>query len=98
MILGILHHEAGLCYGFVRRDLGTGLLPVPGFTLASLLYRGASYEEMVPVIGRKFSPSFQSATCSNQLSRRIPLRFSVPLHFRSSQPNRWRKGRQNQQA
>lgn len=52
MILDILRHEAGLCYGFVRRDLGTGLLPVPGFTLASLLYRGASYEEMVPVIGR----------------------------------------------
>lgn len=55
MILDIARREVGLCYGFVRRDLGTGLLPVPGFTLASLLYRGASAEEMIPVIARTFS-------------------------------------------
>uniref|UniRef100_A0A093UXV2 Digeranylgeranylglyceryl phosphate synthase n=1 Tax=Talaromyces marneffei PM1 TaxID=1077442 RepID=A0A093UXV2_TALMA len=46
----ILWHELELCYGFVRRDLGTGLLPVPGFTLASLLYRKASAEEIYSVI------------------------------------------------
>jgi hypothetical protein len=50
-VLGnILWHELQLCYGFVRRDLGTGLLPVPGFTLASLLYRKASAEEIYRVI------------------------------------------------
>ncbi|PMD35335.1 hypothetical protein L207DRAFT_587645 [Hyaloscypha variabilis F] len=58
MILDILSREIGLCYGFVRRDLGTGLLPVPGFTLASLLYRGASVEEMIPVIARAFLYGF----------------------------------------
>lgn len=50
MLGNILWHELELCYGFVRRDLGTGLLPVPGFTLASLLYRKASAEEIYSVI------------------------------------------------
>lgn len=50
MVGNVLWHELGLCYGFVRRDLGTGLLPVPGFTLASLLYRKASAEEIYTVM------------------------------------------------
>lgn len=52
MLGSILWRELELCYGFVRRDLGTGLLPVPGFTLASLLYRKASAEEIYSVIPR----------------------------------------------
>jgi hypothetical protein len=52
MLVNTLWHELELCYGFVRRDLGTGLLPVPGFTLASLLYRKASAEEIYSVIPR----------------------------------------------
>lgn len=54
-----LSRELQLCYGFVRRDLGTGLLPVPGFTLASLLYRKAAREEMIPAIAGKVPPSSQ---------------------------------------
>lgn len=50
MLGNILWHELELCYGFVRRDLGTGLLPVPGFTLASLLHRKAPAEEIYSVI------------------------------------------------
>lgn len=50
MLAETLFREAKLCYGFVRRDLGTGLLPVPGFTLASLLYRQASVEEISHII------------------------------------------------
>ena len=68
MILDILRREVCLCYGFVRRDLGTGLLPVPGFTLASLLYRGASVEEMIPVLARTFLPSTHSLVCSIMIS------------------------------
>lgn len=46
-MLEILAREVKLCYGFVRRDLGTGLLPVPAFAMASLLYRDAPMEEKV---------------------------------------------------
>ena len=54
----ILWHELKVCYGFVRRDLGTGSLPVPAFTLASLLYRQATTEEIARVIPcTSFSPS-----------------------------------------
>ncbi|RDW61948.1 hypothetical protein BP6252_11381 [Coleophoma cylindrospora] len=58
MLAETLLHEAKLCYGFVRRDLGTGLLPVPGFTLASLLYRQASVEEIARVIPYAFLYGF----------------------------------------
>ena len=90
MILDILRREVCLCYGFVRRDLGTGLLPVPGFTLASLLYRGASVEEMIPVLARTFLPSTHLSSLLNHDIRRIPIRLSLPLHLCSSQPNRRR--------
>ncbi|KAK5948933.1 hypothetical protein OHC33_010019 [Knufia fluminis] len=46
-MLSTLKKEALVCYGFVRRDLGTGLLPVPTFTIASLLYRSAPRDEIV---------------------------------------------------
>ena len=58
LVLGnILWHELQLCYGFVRRDLGTGLLPVPGFALASLLYRKAEAEEIYRVVPCKPTPT-----------------------------------------
>jgi hypothetical protein len=57
-MLEILLREAQLCYGFVRRDLGTGLLPVPGFALASLLYRQAPTEEVVRAVGSMSSSNF----------------------------------------
>ncbi|RAK95224.1 UbiA family prenyltransferase [Aspergillus ibericus CBS 121593] len=66
-----LFRELGLCYGFVRRDLGTGLLPVPGFTLASLLYRKAPREEMVPAIAMAFLYGFlylYTFVVSNQIT------------------------------
>jgi hypothetical protein len=87
MILDILSREIGLCYGFVRRDLGTGLLPVPGFTLASLLYRGASVEEMIPVIARMCLYSPTSPSFLIKTSRCFSLRIPLPLHFRSRKPN-----------
>lgn len=65
MMYDILRREVGLCYGFVRRDLGTGLLPVPAFTTASLLYRGASYEDIIPGVARTFAPSHYHSICIN---------------------------------
>jgi len=50
-MFSILKREAYLCYGFVRRDLGTGLLPVPAFALASLLYRLAPRREAIVQTG-----------------------------------------------
>jgi hypothetical protein len=52
---GRLDREVKLCYGFVRRDLGTGMLPVPGVALASLLYREAPSEEIIRAVGRALS-------------------------------------------
>ncbi|OOF98455.1 hypothetical protein ASPCADRAFT_205674 [Aspergillus carbonarius ITEM 5010] len=66
-----LSRELQLCYGFVRRDLGTGLLPVPGFTLASLLYRKAAREEMIPAIAVAFLYGFlylYTFVVSNQIT------------------------------
>ncbi|PYI02041.1 hypothetical protein BO78DRAFT_422960 [Aspergillus sclerotiicarbonarius CBS 121057] len=70
-MLQILFRELRLCYGFVRRDLGTGLLPVPGFTLASLLYRKAPREEMVSAIAMAFLYGFlylYTFVVSNQIT------------------------------
>ncbi|PYH89582.1 hypothetical protein BO71DRAFT_402935 [Aspergillus ellipticus CBS 707.79] len=70
-MLQIVFRELKLCYGFVRRDLGTGLLPVPVFTLASLLYRNASKEEMVPAIANAFLYGFlylYTFVVSNQIT------------------------------
>ncbi|PWY67635.1 hypothetical protein BO94DRAFT_478734 [Aspergillus sclerotioniger CBS 115572] len=66
-----LFRELRLCYGFVRRDLGTGLLPVPEFTLASLLYRKAPREEMIPAIAMAFLYGFlylYTFVVSNQIT------------------------------
>jgi hypothetical protein len=98
MILDILRREVGLCYGFVRRDLGTGLLPVPGFTLASLLYRGALVEEMIPVIARMCLYPTSPPTLLIKTSRCLSLRIPLPLHFRRRKSNRRCQRRQDQQA
>ncbi|OJJ50964.1 hypothetical protein ASPZODRAFT_21472 [Penicilliopsis zonata CBS 506.65] len=70
-MLHILFRELKLCYGFVRRDLGTGMLPVPGFTLASLLYRQASTEEITATIPKAFLYGFlylYTFVVSNQIT------------------------------
>ncbi|RAL10696.1 UbiA family prenyltransferase [Aspergillus homomorphus CBS 101889] len=70
-MLQVLTRELTLCYGFVRRDLGTGLLPVPAFTLASLIYRNAPRSEIAPAIGHAFLYGFlylYTFVVSNQIS------------------------------
>jgi hypothetical protein len=46
----IAKNEAKLCYGFIRRDVSMGMLPIPVFTTASLLYRNAPMEEIAVAI------------------------------------------------
>lgn len=45
-----IENEFKLCYGFIRRDISMGMLPIPVFTTASLLYRNASIEDIVVAI------------------------------------------------
>lgn len=51
----IAKNEAKLCYGFIRRDVSMGMLPIPVFTTASLLYRNAPTEEIVIAIASEFA-------------------------------------------
>ncbi|RAH80417.1 hypothetical protein BO86DRAFT_410954 [Aspergillus japonicus CBS 114.51] len=70
-MLRLLTRELNLCYGFVRRDLGTGLLPVPLFTLASLLYRRTPRAEIAPAIIQAFLYGFlylYTFVVSNQIT------------------------------
>ncbi|KUL85343.1 hypothetical protein ZTR_07041 [Talaromyces verruculosus] len=48
----IAKNEAKLCYGFIRRDVSMGMLPIPVFTTASLLYRNAPTEEIAIAIAK----------------------------------------------
>ncbi|KAF9020362.1 hypothetical protein BDZ89DRAFT_1103284 [Hymenopellis radicata] len=71
MIISVLHKELKLCWGFVRRDLGTGLLPVPAFTLASLLYKNTPTEEMPRLVAAAFLYGFlylYSFVVANQIT------------------------------
>lgn len=49
----VAKHEAKLCWGFMRRDVSMGMLPVPAFSTASLLYRHATPLEMLNIIPSK---------------------------------------------
>lgn len=49
----IAKHEAKLCWGFMHRDVSMGMLPVPAFATASLLYRHATPLEMLTTIPSK---------------------------------------------
>lgn len=52
----VAKNELRLCYGFVRRDVGMGMIPIPIFTAASLLYRHAPLEEMAIILPSMFLP------------------------------------------
>ncbi|KAF9001640.1 hypothetical protein BDZ89DRAFT_1050406 [Hymenopellis radicata] len=54
MIASVLLKELQLCWGFARRDLGIGTLPVPLFTMASLLFKNTPAKEMVRPIAAAF--------------------------------------------
>ncbi|KAH8691635.1 UbiA prenyltransferase family-domain-containing protein [Talaromyces proteolyticus] len=53
-VWAVVKHEAKLCYGFMHRDVSMGMLPVPAFTTASLLYRNATMEDMATTIPKSF--------------------------------------------
>lgn len=44
--------EINLSYLFIRGNVDAGFLPFPIFTTASLLHRGATYDDIVPSIIR----------------------------------------------
>lgn len=60
----IAKNEAKLCYGFIRRDVSMGMLPIPVFTTASLLYRNAPTDEIVFAIASALpsQPAFNTLT------------------------------------
>lgn len=53
-VWAIAQNEAMLCYSFIRRDISMGMLPVPVFAAASLLYRNAPLEEIAVIIPRAY--------------------------------------------
>ncbi|KAF9020361.1 hypothetical protein BDZ89DRAFT_1103283 [Hymenopellis radicata] len=76
MIPSLLYNEAKLCWGFVRRDLGTGLLPVPAFTMASLLYKDTPATELARPIAAAFLYGFfflYTFNVANQITARPPI-------------------------
>lgn len=52
-VWAVAKHEAKLCWGFMHRDVSMGMLPVPAFATASLLYRHATALEMLTTIPSK---------------------------------------------
>ncbi|QKX60398.1 uncharacterized protein TRUGW13939_07543 [Talaromyces rugulosus] len=57
-IWAVTRHEASLCWGFMHRDVSMGMLPVPAFATASLLYRHATLFEMLTTIPKSFLLGF----------------------------------------
>lgn len=53
-IWAVVKNEISLCYGFIRRDVGMGMIPIPIFTAASLMYRHAPVQEMLLVLPKTF--------------------------------------------
>lgn len=72
--------EINLSYSFTRGNVDAGFLPFPIFTTASLLYRKATYDEIVPsLIRMKENVAVIYRQHTNQVGRCHTLR--LPIHL-----------------